>query len=259
MDALTTQKEINEVTRLRQQASWWRWGASLLVLTWILGCFLSVNSSVQGLFQPGARQEKFVSTLSSNVQRDVVPGVQTIAAQTLSDTRPAVEAAFTKINGRVPEVTETAMNELQGMQESLPQKSEKILGDSFGAMLAQKETKLHEMFPDATDESIKELTKNLTDVAQIEAVNVNDKMIGRHQKSLDSIVASMEHIRMDESKKAGSPLGSNWEMAISIMDVVRDDLKDMEALAAKQNKEAEKKTAASAAMPVAKNTAKETR
>jgi hypothetical protein len=264
MDAITTEKEIAELNRIRRQTNWWRWGATLFCLAWVTGCLLSLNNSVQGLFQPGARQQQFVSALSTNVQRDIVPNVQTIATQTLAQTRPDVEAAFGRVNHRVPEIAQASFNELSALQTSVPQKGEKILSDTYAQMIAEKEQKLRDMFPDANEESIKTLTTNLTDIATERAVSANDKLFSRHQTALNNIVTSMEHIRLDEAKKHPSALAPDWEMALAIMDVVRGDLHEMETLAAKSAKQDKNGTAASAALParpatVAETTAKETR
>ncbi|MBC8137051.1 MAG: hypothetical protein H8F28_14315 [Fibrella sp.] len=249
MDALTTEAEIAELQKLRRQTGWWRLGAGALTAIWVAGCFISVNDSVQGLFKPGDRQTKFVSTLSTSVQNDIAPNVQSMVAQTIAETRPEVEASFIKLNDRVPELAQASVTELETLQTSLPQKGEKILGETFGAMIAEKEAKLREMFPEATEENIKALTENLSDVAQTKAVSVNDKLFGRHQVALNGIVSHMEQIRLEEAKVPASPLGTNWEMALSIMDVVREDMRELETLAAKNQKQVALKSAASAALP----------
>lgn len=249
MDTLTTEAEIAELQNVRRQTSRWRMGAGALTVLWVAGCFISVNDSVQGLFKPGDRQTKFVSTLSTNVQNDIAPNVQNMVAQTIAEARPEVEASFVKLNARVPEMTQASMTELETLQTSLPQKGEKILGETFGTMIAEKEAKLREMFPDATEENIKALTTNLSDVAQTKAVSVNDKLFGRHQVALNGIVTHMEQIRMEEGKMPASPLGTNWEMALSIMDVVREDMRELETLAAKNQKAIALKSAASASLP----------
>lgn len=249
MDALTTEAEISELQNVRRQTGWWRLGAGVLTTIWVAGCFISVNDSVRGLFNPGPRQEKFVSTLSTNVQNDIAPNVQNMVAQTIAEARPEVEASFVKLNGRVPELAQASVTELETLQTSLPRKGEKILGETFGTMIAEKEVKLREMFPDATEENIKALTTNLSDVAQAKAVSVNDKLFKRHQDALNGIVSHMEQIRMEEGKVPASPLGTNWEMALSIMDVVREDMRELETLAAKNQKQVAVKGNTSAALP----------
>ena len=248
MDALSTKTEISELKNIRKQTGLWRLGTGIVTGLWVAGCLLSVNDSVRGLFVAGPRQEKFVSTLSANIQRDIAPNVQTIAAQTIAQARPEVEASFAKLNGRVPELAQASMSELGTLQTSLPQKGQQILGSTYGDMIAQKEQKLREMFPDATEESIKALTHNLTEMAQVKAVSVNDKLIGRHQAALNGIVTHMEQIRLDEAKKPATALGTNWDMALAIMDVVHGDMHELETLAAKKQAGATTKTVSSAAL-----------
>jgi hypothetical protein len=259
MDALTTEAEIAELQKVRRLTGWWRMGAGIATALWVGGWFLSVNDSVQGLFKPGPRQEKFVSTLSTNVQNDIAPNVQNMVAQTIAEARPEVEASFVKLNDRVPELAQASVTELETLQSSLPQKGEKILGDTFGTMIAEKEVKLREMFPDATEENIKALTTNLSDVAQTKAVSVNDKLFGRHQVALNGIVSHMEQIRMEEGKVPASPLGTNWEMALSIMDVVREDMRELETLAAKNQKQVALKSTTSTELPGPKTEAEKSK
>ena len=242
MDGLNTQAEIAELQKIRQQTGWWRLGAILVTTLFVGSQFLSVNDSVQGLFQPGTRQTKFVDTLSANVQKDIAPQVQTIAAQTIAETRPEVEASFVKLNGRVPEIAQASLSELETLQTSLPAKGQKILGESFGEMITQKEAKLREMFPDAKEENIKTLTTNLTAVAQAKAISVNDKLFAPHQKALEGIVTHLETIRLAEAKTSPSALGTEWEMALAVMDVVRDDMRELETLAGKNKVAAAKKS-----------------
>jgi len=230
MDTLNTPAEIAELKKLRQQNSWWRTGATVVTVLWIGGCFLSVNDSIQGLFKPGARQTKFVETLSGNIQKDIVPQVEDIAKRTFTEAQPQVQASLTKLNGRVPELTQASFKELETLQTSLPAKGKTVLDKSYGEMLTGKEAKIKEMFPDATEETIKALTTNMTAIAQEKAVTVNDKLFAKHQDSLMGIMGSMDKIRATEPKSA-SPEGDNWSLALAVMDVVRDDMKDLEAKA----------------------------
>ena len=232
MDTLNTPAEIAELKKLRQQNSWWRTGATVLTVLWLGGCVLSVNSSVQGLFNPGARQQAFTTKLSSNLQTTIVPDIQQRAAQTLTEARPEVEASFRKLNDRVPELTQASLSELNTLQTSLPASGQQILSETYGEMLSQKEAKIKEMFPDATEENIKALTTNMTEVAKDKALSVNDKLFAKHQDSLLAIMDSMEKIRATEPKTGGAD--SNWELALAVMDVVREDVKDLAATSKSQ-------------------------
>ncbi len=248
MDALNTQSEIVELENLRRQTSFWRLGAGILSIAWVAGCMIIVNDSVRGLFNTGPRQEKFVSILSSNIQKDIAPGVQTLAAQTIAQARPEVEASFTKLNGRVPELASASVKELQSLQTSLPAKGQKLLGSTFGEMITSKDQKIRQMFPDATEENVKALTQNLTAMGQERAVSVNNKLIGKHQTALNDIVSNMEKIRLDEAKTPASAMGDNWDMALAFMDVVHDDMKDIQTVA-NQRQKSGTKAVASAELP----------
>lgn len=225
MDANKVQRDIAELENLQKQAHWWRVGATLLTAGVVALCLVSLKDAVDGLTKPGERQQQFVSELSSGIQKDVVPEVQTMANQAIAEVRPQVEAEFVKMQDRVPELAEASYQQINLLQENLPKRGEKVLGDTFGQMLTERETKIREMFPDVTEDKVKNLTKNLSDIAQERAVAVNDKMFSRHMSAMQGIVTNMEKIRLAEAAKpSGGQEQPNWEMALAMLDVARADI-----------------------------------
>jgi hypothetical protein len=237
VEADRVRREIGELERLQKQILWWRLGTGLFTAAVVIGCVGAINGSVQGLLRPGPRQEAFTTELSAGLQRDVLPSVQNLAGQAITEVRPEVEAEFNRLGERVPELAEASYQQITLLQENLPRRGEKIMGDTFGRMLAEREQKIKAMFPEATEENVKALTVNLSEVAQERAVAVNDKLFSRHMSAMESIVEDMEKIRLAEAASApataiaaangGSAAEPTWEMAVAVLDVVRDDLKSL--------------------------------
>jgi hypothetical protein len=58
------------------------------------------------------------------------------------------------------------------LSAELPKRGERVLNDTFGAALKQRQSKIHSMFPEATDEQVTNVLTNLTNEAGAD---------GRHQ------------------------------------------------------------------------------
>ncbi|GAB4460707.1 MAG: hypothetical protein OHK0029_25020 [Armatimonadaceae bacterium] len=225
-------QKIAELENIQSQITWWRWGTTIATAVVVIGCIASINSSVQGLINPGTRQEIFVNELSTGLQEDVLPDVQELAEQAIIEVRPEAQEAFVSLQNRLPELAEESYEQLNLLQQNLPERGEKVLENTFGEMLDRKEARIREMFPNATEENVRDITQNLSQVAQERAALVSDKLFAQHMNTMENIVQHMEQIRLAEAQDArasGSQLASqpNWEMAIAVLDVVRDDLRTM--------------------------------
>src|SRR4028118_791761 len=131
MESSTVQSEIRQLESYRQQAFWWRTGAIVLLVATVAGSLAALNSSVQGLVKEGPAQEAFVKHFSEGMEQQVMPSVQTLASQTLTEIQPQIREEFERLNTRVPELTQATMKEFETLQTELPKQSEKTLDDSF--------------------------------------------------------------------------------------------------------------------------------
>lgn len=226
MQASTVQAEIRQLESYRQQATWWRIGAFVLLVVIVGGSLASLNSAVHGLTDKGPAQDQFVSHFSEGMRTQVMPNIQTLASQTLTEIQPQIRDEFTKLNARVPEITDATVKELQTLQTELPQASEKTLDDSFRNLLTSREAKIRSMYPDVTEEQVKGLVDNLQKSGEEEIKNANNELFAPHQAALSGI---MDHMNTIRDSEASSTAGQNpdWEMGLSIFEVLRDDLKEL--------------------------------
>jgi hypothetical protein len=226
MTSGTAESQIQELEKLRQQMRWWRLGATFASLAVVVVSALTIHRSFKALMTEGPTQESFVAQLNQGLQADVMPLVQSIAGTTLSELKPEVNAAFAKVNARVPEVTQATMEQLEQLQKNLPVRAEKCLTASFDGMLKSKEKKIKEMFPEATEEQVQALVTNLADAAQNEVKVANEQLFAKHQAELAAIINDMRAIQKAEAKNIQG-IDPTWEMGLLVLDVFRADLEEL--------------------------------
>jgi len=222
---MTTQDVRNDIARLeavRRQTQFWRIGFSVALLAITLGSLATIRNSVNGLLQPGATQDQFSAKLTSNLQHDVVPQVQQLATRTLTEMRPEVQTAFTKLNGRVPDISQAAVKEFDTLQTDVPASGQKALEKTFGDLMNRKEGEFKKQFPDASDDKIKAMTKNISDEAAEQIVHSQDKLFSKHLGTMNSIVGHLQTIQ-DTEKVSSGDQNADWDLVVSMLDMARND------------------------------------
>lgn len=217
------EQQIQEIKELRSQLNGWRYGllgVGILVAVASIG---TINTAFRGLVDKGPRQDEFVKTLTAELQRDVQPLVEDMTKQTIEEVRPQITAAFNDVNSQMPALAQSALGELDQLQQNLPARSEKVLQKAFVEMLQKKEEDLHAMFPEATEEQIERLLTNLAESAGAEASAAAVELFGKHHDTLMAIHKDLEVI---SAKEAPNLVGvdPSWEMGLLVMDVLREDL-----------------------------------
>lgn len=217
------EQQIKEIQELRTQLQGWRWGLFGITVLIVASSIGTVNSAFHGLVNKGPKQEEFVKTLTAELDRDVRPLVEDMTQQTIHEVQPEITAAFHDVNNQMPVLAEAALGEIDQLQQNLPKRSEKVLRDAFVAMLMKKEAKLHEMFPEATDEQIERLLTNLAESAGTEAGEAAVELFGKHHDTLVAIHKDLEVISNKEAKNLEG-VDPSWEMGLAVLDVLRQDL-----------------------------------
>lgn len=254
----TIEIKIRELEKLRQSARLWRMGATVAGVVVVLGGVAIMNSAVQGLFRPGPRQQEFVSQVSAGIQRDVVPEVQRLAVQTMTESRPLLETEITKLNGRLPDVTEAAMKEFDALQKNLPQRSEKVLDETFGNVLKSREAKIHAMFPKASDEQIQNVLNNLTEEGHARLTSINSKLFDPYMVQMEAINSDLIRIQKIEEPHTKNEIPT-WQMGLLVFDIARADLKDVEMPMMPQARGSKATTTSASTQPASKTASGESK
>ncbi|MES2460452.1 MAG: hypothetical protein V4671_07700 [Armatimonadota bacterium] len=219
-------QQIRQLRQMRREATWWRLGSLAVIALTVVYSIATLRSSALALVQPGPGQTEFTNKLTAGLQQDVFPNVQQIATQTLTEMRPEVMTAFEKLNERTPEVAQASLEQMELLQQNLPARSEKILDETFSAEMKKREGTIKEMFPDVTEEKMQTLVTNLTQAGQKRMPQIADRLIGKHVSAVHGIVGNITTIHDQEKVNAGSE-AATWEMTLAVVDLVRDDLREM--------------------------------
>ncbi len=227
-----TAEEIAEKIRahesIQKEIKIWRWGASIAVAAITVGCVGSLVGQVHALFQPGPAQQQFATSLTDGLKTSVLPSVTDMAKQAITESKPEVQAAFTKLNDRVPELTATSLKQFDILQKELPEHGDKALQATYGEMLKRQEPKIKAAYPGVTDEAVQALVTNMTNEGQSQIVSANDKLFSKHMAALSAIQTDLTKIQDTEPVTADEDK-ANWEMALLVVDNFHSDLKSLQA------------------------------
>ncbi len=226
MDSGKETTQITELKNLKKQLQWWRWSLFGVTLFVVCATIATVDGAVKGLTQKGPRQDQYISEVSTGLKQDVLPVVQDLVKQTVEEVKPEIQEAFNHVNSRLPEVAEKAMTEFEMLQTDLPKRGEKVLNTTFVAMLQSKESKLQEMFPEATEDQIERLLQNLASSCTQEASFANEELFSKHLNTLQEINRNLEKIHEDE-KDSLAGVQPGWEMAVLVLDLFKEDVQNM--------------------------------
>ncbi len=226
MNPIDLSADIEGLEKLRKQNSYWRNGATGILAIVVIWSVLTLNSSARGLALPGPTQDRFISTLQDGLKKTTVPQMEAMARLTFAELQPTIKVEFDKVNKRVPEVTKATLAELTTLQKNLPEQGSKVLDDQFSSIITERETKIKSMFPDTTLDQMAAFVNNLKTQGHDQILVVNKELLAGHQAKIQSIFASMQTIKVAEAAHIKN-VDPNWEMGLSLLDVMRDDLASM--------------------------------
>ncbi|RYG34328.1 hypothetical protein EON81_15855 [bacterium] len=224
-------KNIQELEKTRKEAALWRIGGTVAALAIVVTCVSLLASSVNGLVRSGPQQDVYVAELRQGMDTEIVPRLQQVASQTLTEMQPVVETEFRQLNTRVPDLTKATMKEIETLQTSLPKKGEQVLDETFGAALKAQEPELRKMFPSATEEQVTTLMTNLGTMATTRGEKVANELLTPHTNRMRRIVTNLRAI--EESEPASVEGNADWQLGLLVFDIVREDLKGLEPKMAK--------------------------
>ena len=217
---------IQELEKLHRQTYRFRLLTIIAMLAIVIAGVSAIIESVYSLTLAGPRQEVFVSNLSTNLQRDLLPIVQKIAGRAVDRLKPAVEKELKEINGRAPEVADVALNELDQMGNELTVRAGKVLDQTVSGVLQKREGKLRNMFPGVYDKQIDTLLNNLALEASDQFAQSGENLFNPHLNSVQSILVNLEKIQKTEPVGVSKDVDA-WQVAFMFMDVFVHEFKDL--------------------------------
>jgi hypothetical protein len=217
---------IQELEKLRRQTYRFRLLTIIALLAIVITGVSTIIESVYSLTLAGPRQEVFVSSLSTNLQQELLPIVQKIAGRAVDRLKPAVEMELKEINGRAPEVAGVALNELDQMGNELTVYAGNVLDQTVSGTLQRREGKLRKMYPDVYDRQIDTLLNHLALEAGDQLAQSGENLFNPHLNSVQSILVNLEKIQKTEPVDAGRNIDA-WQVAFMFMDVFVHEFKDL--------------------------------
>ena len=217
---------IQELEKLRRQTYRFRLLTIIALLAIVITGVSTIIESVYSLTLAGPRQEVFVSSLSTNLQQELLPIVQKIAGRAVDRLKPAVEMELKEINGRAPEVAGVALNELDQMGNELTVYAGNVLDQTVSGTLQRREGKLRKMYPDVYDRQIDTLLNNLALEAQDQFAQSGENLFNPHLNAIQSILTNLEKIQKTEPVAASRNVDS-WQVTFMFMDVFVHEFKDL--------------------------------
>ncbi len=219
--------KIHKLDRTRREMTFWRVGGIVAVAVIVAICLFLLTSSVRALVQQGPSQEIFIAELQKGMDKDLVPRLEQVASQTLTEMQPLVQAEFALLNTRVPELTQATLKEVETLQTSVPARAEQVLDQTFGQALKAQEPKIREMFPSVKEEQVTALMQSLSQMALTRGSKVADELLLPHTNRMRRIVENLRKIEASE-KETATGEAADWHMGLLVLDLVREDLKVFE-------------------------------
>jgi len=216
-------RDIEKLESLRSQLRSWRTAAALAVVVIVVGSVMIIVNSIKNLAVPGPTREQFVAEFQKGFADDVMPHVRVAAGGALGELAPVVRTEFQKLDLQSPRLTAALHRELKAMQDSLPNRAEKVMESTVGTMLRARESKIRQMYPTLTDEQVSLLMTNLLAEGHVRTVKVMDDFFKPQQDTFDQILAHLDKIEALEADKV-KDLKPTWDMAILFFDVFKEDV-----------------------------------
>ena len=190
--------EIQELESLRAQTSAWRGGLTLAFVVVTIASVLVMWNSLNNLTKDGPQKQQFIGTLSSDLQSGALPAVEQIGSDALH--RIDFGEQINKLNKRTPEVADATVSQFKALATDLPKQSEQRLDEQFDSILKDRQARLKQAFPNATDEQIATLMMNVTSEAHVQVAGIADDLFSPHIQSLNSIVSDLNTIEAKEGQ-----------------------------------------------------------
>lgn len=218
--------QVRELEALRSQLRLWRVAVPLITIGVVLHGVFTLYRAAAGLVVEGPPREEFVASLTDELNKEVRPVVERVAQQTFTETREAVNKELVRLNDRTPEMAAALKKEIESLIHNIPQRGEKVLQGSFGAMLKKREADIRKQYPDVTEARVATLVLELTDLTQKRLDHVTHQLFEPHLAALSNIMDDVTHIQRTEPAAVRGDIAS-WDMALLVFDLIRDEFEDL--------------------------------
>ena len=209
---------IQELEKIRIHTRRFHLLTIIALLVIVITGVSAIIDSLYGLTLRSSKREVFISSLSEDLHRDLLPTMQKIAGRSLERVKPAVEAEMQNLNARAPEIADAALRELEQMGNELPARADEIFNQSVTSALQREDGKLRKMYPGIYDRQVETLLNNLALEAEDQLAQSGENLFNSHLNSIQSILANLEKIQKTEPVDVSQNIDA-WQVAYMFMDV----------------------------------------
>jgi hypothetical protein len=227
MTETDAQSYLSELDNLRRKTRTWRVGTQLLILCGLIACIAILRDSVYGLVSSGPRQTAFEQALRERLKQRTLPAAQTIALAALTKSRPQIDQVFANSGERLPELTGSALGELQTFQQNVAARSQASVAAALLPLIAAKEQTIRQLAPGAPDASVQTLMAALQEEGKRRAGTITTHILARHMDAVNTVFRDLGAIRHTEPALDREP-APHWETADVALSVVPDAVKQIE-------------------------------
>ncbi len=219
-------QQIQELERLRRQIRRSNLATVFaLALIVIVGVGAIVNS-LYGLTHSGPKQDQFLVHFGGQLQTNVLPVAQRFAEASVRRLRPVLETELRGLDDRAPQLAEVALTELSKLSTNLPTRAGRVLENTVGKALQEREARLRRLYPGVSEQHIASLMENLHAEAQAQLTRTGEKLFKPHVNSIQGILANLDKIESTEPLGPANELDS-WQVAFLFLDVFTHEFKDL--------------------------------
>lgn len=226
MNTEVVQKQIAELDSLNREMRAWRIGGSIACMVIIILGVAILRRDAMRLVERGPEQDIFFSSLMSNMQQDVLPRVTSLTMTTMQQLVPSVQAEVRRFEERGPELARLLTREFDLLQKEMPQQAQKTLDATLGKVIAEREAKIKQMFPELTPEKIHNMVVNLSAEGEKRLLSVGESLTAPYSTALREIGNDANKIRALEADTIKNR-SLAWEMAILSANLLEENLREM--------------------------------
>jgi hypothetical protein len=225
MSSEEVQNKIQELESLKTKSMIWRLGGAFAMLIIAVTIVLQILFGFKALADKGPVQDEFIAHLKTRVEKDFLPTIRTVAKQAQTKATAALKIEIEKLGDRLPELTEKAQTEAIQLAELLQNDADKVMEETFWAMLKEREKSIKLDYPEVAEENIATALSNLHTAIEAEINEMTESLFLEHLVVIDGIVKHLSEIR-DTGDTDLRDKDAPWEMGLLVFEIVREEFSD---------------------------------
>jgi hypothetical protein len=192
-------KLVQEIAEYRRKSRMITWTLSLIIIGTIAIGVTLLWKDAGNLVKSGPKQNLFLTTLSENMRLQALPKLQSRGQQLAAELQPVAEKEMQDFLGDLPKLEKTVLAETRILLENIRNKAEPRFNKLVSEVMEKNGTNLQAMLP---DDKVAQAHQAWSELSVLINSNLNqrvDAMTKPHAVAIESIMVSLEKIRVSET------------------------------------------------------------